>query len=228
MGQGIVTDRPDFTESAVTVPTGVLQFEAGATYSSLPGDFSELVLGETLLRWGVSGQVEVRVGGPSFVSVSNGGTHSGLGDGSLGAKIQLGPIWGGWDLAVIGSASMPLGDDDFSSGKVDPTIILTTGRALDERFSVGGQAVASWPTLGDSREFEWGGTLVVSSALGAQTGAFVELAATVPEVGSAPIVGHAGLVYAVSDSFQLDLHAGVGLTDTAPEAFLGIGLSGKL
>ena len=224
-GQGIVTDRPDFTESAVTVPAGYLQFEGGATYSSLGSDLSEIVVGEALLRWGVLDRVEVRIGGPSYVSVSNGGTHSGFGDASLGAKVQLGPLGSGWDLATIATASMPIGDDEFSSGEVDPSLILTAGRGLTETLSLGGQLVASWPTQGDDREFEWGGTLVVGSGLSPKMGAFLEVAVTVPESGTAPIVGHTGLVYGISDSFQLDLHAGIGLSDTAPDFFIGAGLA---
>jgi len=224
-GQGMVTDRPDFTESAVTVPAGYLQFEGGATYSSLGGDLSEVVVGEALLRWGVLDRVEIRIGGPSYMSVSNGGTHSGFGDGSLGAKMQLGPLGSGWDVATIATASVPVGDDEFSSGEVDPSLIMTAGRALNETLSLGGQIVASWPTQGDDREFEWGGTLVLGSEIGLKMGAFIEVAVTVPESGTAPIVGHAGLIYGLSDSFQLDAHAGIGLSDTAPDLFIGVGVA---
>lgn len=226
--QGIITDRPDFTESAVTVPVGVLQIEAGGTFTSLSGELSETVIGEALLRWGIRPRVEIRVGPPSFASISNGDTHSGLTDGSIGAKVQLGPFGDGWDVAAIGTLSMPIGDDEFSSGEVDPAFIFTGGRAINESVGIGGQVMASWPTVGDDREFEWGGTVVVSSSIGPKTGAFLELAATVPESGTAPVVGHTGIVYGVSETFQLDFHAGVGITDTAPDAFIGIGLAGQL
>ena len=224
-GQGMVTDRPDFTESGVTVPVGALQFEGGATYSSLGGDFSEFVAGEALLRWGVRDRVEVRIGAPSYVSLSNGETHSGFGDGSIGAKLQLGPVGDGWDLATIATVSMPIGDDEFSSGELDPSLILTTGRPLGETVGIGGQVTAAWPTEGDDREFEWGGTLVLASDLSPKMGAFLELAITVPESGTAPIVGHTGVVYGVSNTFQIDLHVGIGLSDTAPDAFVGVGLA---
>lgn len=224
-GQGLVTDRPDFTESGVTVPVGILQFEGGATYSSLTGDLSEIVVGEALLRWGVFERVEARIGAPSFVSVSNGDTQSGLSDGSLGAKVQLGPVGSGWDLAIIGEVSMPIGDEEFSSDALDPSFILTAGRDFSETVSLGVQVAAAWPTQGDDREFEWGGTIVLGSALSSQTGAFIELAVTVPESGTAPLVGHTGLTYSVSDTFQLDIHGGVGLTDTAPDVFGGVGLA---
>jgi len=226
--QGIVTDRPDFTESAVTVPLTVLQFEGGATFTRVTEHVDETVLGEGLLRWGVHRRFEVRVGLPSYVSVANGATHSGLGDGSLGAKYQIGPLSNGWDVAAIGTLSMPIGEDEFSSGKVDPSLIVAAGRAMNEKVGLGGQIMVSLPTVGDSRDFEWGATLVMSSSLGSSLGVFGELALTVPEEGSAPLVVHTGLVYGVSQTFQVDVHAGAGLTDTAPDFFLGAGLAAQL
>jgi len=226
--QGIVTDRPDFTESAVTVPLTVLQFEGGATHTRVAEHLNETVVGEGLLRWGVHRQVEVRVGLPSFVSRSNGDTHSGLGDGSIGAKYQIGPLSNGWDVAAIGTLSMPIGEDEFSSGKVDPSLIVAAGKSMNEKVAVGGQIMVALPTVGDGRDFLWGATFVMSSSLGSGVAAFGELALTVPEDGTPPLVGHTGIVYGVSDTFQVDLHAGIGLTDTAPDAFVGAGLATQL
>jgi hypothetical protein len=226
--QGLVTDRPDFTESAVAVPVGSAQFEGGGTYSSLGNDHSEFTAGEAFVRWGLREKVEIRFGAPSFVLVSNGSSTSGLSDGSIGAKVQIGPLESGWDLALIGSLSLPIGDDEFSSEEVDPTVILTTGRALDDKFSIGGQVAASWPTEGEDRVFEWGGTVVLGAAVGPGTGAFLELAVTVPEDGTAPLTGHTGLIHALSETFQVDVHGGIGLSDTAPDVFVGVGLATRL
>ncbi len=50
----LVTDRPDFTESAVVVPLGSLQAEAGATLDRASDGVRTLAGPELLLRWGCS------------------------------------------------------------------------------------------------------------------------------------------------------------------------------
>jgi hypothetical protein len=47
----LVTDRPDFTESAATVTRGRTQVEMGYTFTSA-GDFDEHAMGELLVRIG--------------------------------------------------------------------------------------------------------------------------------------------------------------------------------
>src|SRR5688500_373298 len=66
----LVTDRPDFTESAVTVPGGV-QVEAGATYAGEAGADGTTV-GEVLVRAALTPRAELRVGVPSYVTASAG------------------------------------------------------------------------------------------------------------------------------------------------------------
>ncbi|MGH7563856.1 MAG: hypothetical protein ACREK5_05485, partial [Gemmatimonadota bacterium] len=53
----LVTDRPDFTESALTVPRGDPQLESGYTLTRAD-DADEHALGEVLLRIGVAGRLE--------------------------------------------------------------------------------------------------------------------------------------------------------------------------
>ena len=61
----IVTDRPDQTESAVTVPHKTLQIESGFTFGWNEKDGIEtkdLGYNSTLLRWGVLSRLELRLG----------------------------------------------------------------------------------------------------------------------------------------------------------------------
>jgi len=226
-GQGLVTDRPDFTESAVTVPKGFVQFEGGQTLTDLPGDRREWVIGEPLFRVGLDENIELRIGAPSYVLAGNGRSHDGFGDASVGAKVQLGPV-DGTDLAAIVSTSVPVGEEPFSSDEFDPTVILTGGRALNEEVGLGAQIVFASVSDGSDRALEWGGTVVVSTSISARSSIFGELALTVPESGSAPLVAHTGIVYASTDRFQLDVHGGFGLNDSAPDVFLGAGLAARV
>lgn len=211
----LVTDRPDFTESGVVVPLGHVQVEAGVTLT----DGDHLAGPELLVRWTPLPRVELRLGAPDYIDAAS---ASGFGDPSVGVKVQLGPI-AQWDLGVIASVSLPLGDDAFSSGSVDPEVIVTTAHPLGGRFDVGAQVGAARDGSADG----WlgSGTLVLGAALSERWGAFAELAATVPERGGAEVLRHAGLTYALTPTVQLDAHVGLGLTEAAPASLVGVGVS---
>ena len=222
----LVTDRPDFTESGIVVPIGSFQFEGGLTWEGSAGSVKTFSGPELLLRWGLTSHMELRVGIPDYVGVWNGLTESGLADPSIGTKIQLGPIAEGWDLATVVTVSMPTGETGFSSEGWDPSVILTTGGGIGGSWSLGSQVSGEFVTTAGEREFLLGGTLVLGTSLGSQgtTGAFLELAATIPEEGTTAVSVHHGYTHLITQTLQLDVHGGLGLTDSAPDVFLGAGV----
>lgn len=101
--EAIVTDRPDFTESAEVVAVGRIQLETGASFEDA-GEVELAEVGELLLRIGLVRDLELRLGVGSYVDVADGGP-SGLGDGSVGLKLELnegdaGGWWGRTSAAV--------------------------------------------------------------------------------------------------------------------------------
>ncbi|HEX4936095.1 MAG TPA: transporter, partial [Gemmatimonadaceae bacterium] len=85
----IVTDRPDFTESAVTVPHRSTQVEMGGTWSREQGVRS-VSSGETLVRHGLSPKVELRLTGASYAIERSAVARSqGLEDSGIGLKLAL-------------------------------------------------------------------------------------------------------------------------------------------
>lgn len=222
----LVTDRPDFTESGVVVPKGSVQVEAGFTWEDGADGVRSFAGPEALVRWGLGDEFELRFGLPDYVSLSNGVSESGLGDASLGAKLQLGPA-GDWDLAGIFTVSVPTGDDAFTSDDWDPQFILAAGRDLNERWSLGTQVSLESASAGGERETVGGATAVLGMGLDEEgrTGAFLELAAILPESGTAPLALHTGLTRLLQDTLQIDVHGGLGLSDTAPDVFVGAGVS---
>ena len=100
----LVTDRPDFTESALTVPRGSVQLETGLTVERASG--TGTVSGpEALVRWSPASKLELRLAAPNYVT---GEFVDGLGDVGVGVKIAAGR-GAGWDLAGIASLSLPTG-----------------------------------------------------------------------------------------------------------------------
>ena len=222
----LVTDRPDFTESAVVVPLGHVQVEGGMSF--VEDDATDSFSGpELLVRWTLLPRFELRVGAPDYNDVE--GT-TGFGDPSLGAKVQFGPF-ARWDLGLIATASLPFGDDAFSSGSVDPELIVTTAYAQSTRTAYGGQVAVGRDGAADLWVF--GATLVRSIGFpddaflffDERWGAFSELELTVPERGEAGVFLHLGCTVALSPNAQLDVHFGSGLTDAAPTSLLGVGFT---
>ena len=175
------TDRPDFTESSVTVPRGRLQLESGLTWSDEPGGSEVLNGPEMLFRYGLFDKTELRLIPPDYFRVRGRGRASGWGDAAVGVKQQLGPV-GGWDFALIAHATIPT-EGRFSSGRMDPEVAFTWSRDLNDRFSLAGLIGFFWPTEGGDRNFTLVPTISLAYSLGGRWGTFLEYAAEFPESG---------------------------------------------
>ena len=218
----LITDRPDFTESPVVVPQGSIQVELGGTAES-SNSFTTIALGETLVRYGIFESLELRLGAPSRISGDV--DDAGFNDASIGLKWELGSMGETWDVGLIGIVSLPTGDKDFTSDAIDPSFILAAGGQLTDKISLGTQVQGLYGTSNDDRFFDWGGTVVLGLPLTEKLSGWAELAFTVPEEGSTETVVHGGITIAVGRLGQIDIHGGVGVTDAAPDSFLGAGFS---
>jgi hypothetical protein len=223
----LVTDRPDFTESAVVVPRGELQVEAGATFERVVDSVDVVIAPEALLRWGVLNDLELRIGAPDWQDVSGRGfDDSGFGDASLGLKWQIGPLRD-WDLALILETTVPTGEDGFTSDAWDPAAILVAGIDLSDSMSFGTQVGMSWESQDDDREALWQATAVVGVGLAETVGTFFEAAAYDTYDDDAAVLLHHGSTWEVRPLLQLDIHVAAGLNDAAPDWSLGAGVSSR-
>src|ERR1044072_7018456 len=129
----IVTDRPDFTESALVVPLFRRQLETGFTFECASGA-DTLTLPEALFRYGVARTWEIRLGSPDFQRTAG---LQGWGDSYVGAKHQLGPI-GSYDVAVILATTVPTGRAAMSARRFEPEWNLCVSRDLTGMDSLSG------------------------------------------------------------------------------------------
>jgi hypothetical protein len=214
----LVTDRPDFTESAILVPTGSLQIETGATFTRRNGSWNGTGP-EALVRWAPDGSVELRLTLPNYVSD---GRADGFSDAGAGLKVPVGAV-AGWTLAAIASITVPTGEQGLSADRLVPGVILTGGRSLDSGWSLGSQAGATW--YGAVDDPEWLGTVVVSRGLTDRLGAFAEILVSGGAGAPATVLLHHGYTWAAGPLAQLDLHFGLGLTDASADFLVGAGWS---
>ena len=219
----LVSDRPDVSESAVTVSAGRVQLEAGYGFTRDDGERVHDV-GQALVRVGLLENLELRVGAGSFVDA---GEASGWDGGSLGLKVALLENWG-WrpGLALLLGAATPFGDDEVAGDSWEPEVKVAAAWELRDRLGLSVNGGWARPGEGDGRfdQAQWSASL--GWAATERLGVFGEVFGTSREEpgGDAAHSLDGGLTWLLTDDLQLDAYAGAGLTDAAPDWFVGTGV----
>lgn len=86
-----------------------------------------------------------------------------------------------------------------------------------------GQASLLFPTIDGTRDSVFQPTLAIARDLTEHSGAFVEYIGEFSRRYSDFNALHAGYTYQPLPRLQLDVHAAVGISNTAPEFFVGAG-----
>jgi hypothetical protein len=231
----LATDRPDFTDSPLTVPEGRVQLEAGATYGELDAPEADVLsVGEILVRLGLAPEWELRIGVGSLVEVDTPrGDENGLSNAFLGAKwfSESASRAIGGDFGVLFGSSVPTGSDDVASDEWEPSVVAAAGWDLRGPYSLGVNAGYARPDGGGGDQFD---QFLASASLGytftQRVAFFVEVYAFSEESegGDATFYGDAGVTYLLGPNLQLDARLGTGLNDEAnTDVFLGAGVSAR-
>lgn len=222
----LITDRPDFTESAAAVKR--VQVEAGYTFIE-DGPRSEHTVGEVLVRTPLPGGNELRLGMNSYRLIrSPAGDDEGFEDATLGAKVPLrrGEAVGRTAVALLGSVSLPTGSLPGGAA-VEPELLAAVALPPSGRFSVGANAGAAWADEDGDRFLRGVGSVAVGVELSPRVGAFVEGFGFVQpeENGGDAAHANAGLTWLLTTHLQADARVGVGTGPGADDHFLGVGLA---
>ena len=224
--QPLVTDRPDFTESAQVVPRGKIQVESGFTIER-SGDARVQSWGEVLVRIPTDERTEIRIGVPSYLRVQNGGSQSGFDDGFLGFKRVLKKGEGSSpQVALLAGTTIPTGSRAVAERKYQPEVVLAASLDLSPKLGLGANAGYARASSDGQRFGQLFGSVALGYELGERWGCYAEVFAFSRDEpgGSSREYFNAGVTYAVSDDFQLDARLGRGLNDER-ERFWGIGAS---
>lgn len=233
----IVTDRPDQTESSLTVPSKSLQIESGFTFGWDKQDgikTRDLGLNNTLFRYGVLSRFEVRLG-LAFSGYTTKDEITGI-ETDLNGMIPLmaglkwnfllgdGPIP---NLALMSMVNIPpLASKDYSDGNVIQSFRLAGGWKLSNTFSFG----FNIGSIVDWKESNW--IPIYSGSLGISIikwmGAFVEMYSLHPEGKYSDHRFDFGFTFPVRNNLQFDVSYGMGISDNSPDGFAGFGFAWRV
>ncbi len=240
----IITDRPDETESPISVNPGYVQLELGWGFVNADRDGSKRQTHQvpgTLIRIGALPGLEARLGFGGWrhreVADSSGAeTSSGVGPLRLGAKYQFNE-GEGWTptLALLGAVVLPTAAEELGPERVDPTVRVAASHEASSVVGIGYNIGLRWLSVeavtGEtSTQLEGIYTLAFGFALSERFGAFAEafgaLALSDDAVSVASLDG--GLTFLARRNLQLDARAGVGLDKDADAWFVGAGFSWRV
>jgi len=239
----LVTDRPDQTESSITVAPGYGQLEFGWTHVEDDEDVDVRVdsAPETLVRVGMLENLELRFGFDGYIwaEVDSPGArsqrHDGAGDMDIGLKYKL---WheDGWlpQTALLAGTTLPTGARAFSSERFDPSVRLACSHTLSDTLGLGYNLAGIW----QSDEDDTGDrdttasvaySVVLGIALSQRLGTFIEFFGDAPTAAGKPANSvDTGFTYLLADNLQIDVLGGVALSEAADDWFIGTGLVYRL
>ena len=239
MMRELSADRPDATESPITVDAGHVQIEM--SFVDYAYDHSEIGSGEawtvmdTNLKIGLLHNVDLQFvfGAYSRVDldVSNGPdpTLEGFGDVQVRTKINL---WGndGGDtaFAIMPFIQIPTGTD-VGSDDTQGGVIFSLGWDVAPTWGLGFQVETDWVYDEEDRGYdtEVSHTTVLGFDVAGPLGAYVEYIGVISGDADTDYqaIASCGVTYAVHDNLTLDLGSQIGITEDADDLNVFTGMT---
>jgi Putative MetA-pathway of phenol degradation len=137
----ITTDRPDQTESSITVGRGNLQIESGFLIEFEGDEESSnrrILAPTTLFRYGISKAIELRFLNQFESHQSTSFSIHGISDIEIGTKVQLFKKQeADTEIAFISHLVLPTGTKELSDENYGTINKLSISHSLSERFGIG-------------------------------------------------------------------------------------------
>jgi hypothetical protein len=222
--QDMITDRPDQTESSVSLSPGFFQLESGTVLENTP-QTQVWIANSTLFRYGVIKGLEMRMVTEIIQveseSVNNSGTLR-MGDMQVGVKYQF-LSQEKLTAAVIAHAIFPTGDEVLTSGQTGFSGVFCVSTVVGDKLSLG--ANAGYKQTDAENELA-----VFSTAAGyplnSRLGFYAEVFGR--GYGLEEMYWHYdnGFTYMIHENLQADLSFGTGLN--ARYGYYSLGISWRM
>ncbi len=227
------TDRPDITESPVTVDKGHFQVELDAARYSQDAGQSSVSFANTNLKVGVTDFWDMQLVIESLIGIEEpGGYNFGFGDLAVRSKFNfIGNDSGNIQFGVMPWVKVPTAGSR-GNGSVEGGLIGLLGVDLPADFSSGFMVEGDMmqDSTGNGYHFELLTTATLGHPIWGPLGGYIELFGThSTEAGAQYALGvDGGFTYLVTDRFQLDAGVAGGLTTAAEDLSVFCGASFKL
>ena len=225
--QEIVTDRPDQTESSLTVPRGSLQIETGSAFAFLESDgFLEknFATPSTLFRVGITRWLELRLVNQVEIYKDLKKSTAGIADPEIGVKLQvLDKENINATIAFITHVVIPTGTKGFSEENFGTVNKIAVSHEIAKKFGIG-------YNIGYRYFGHGSGDLIYSLAAGFditdKLGMYCEPFGEFTNLEDFILNADIGFTYRVYDNLQLDFAYGTGLNNEMN--YVGFGLSWRI
>jgi len=235
------TDRPDFTESPISVPKGRFQLESDIVGISDDRSGSvrsrSMSVGGINVKFGVHNRVDVQFvtelwsrATAENIGIPGRNEVTGMGDLTVRVKMNAwGNDGGNTALAVMPFVKFPTAAAGITNGAVEGGLIVPLSLSLPAGFGLGVMTEVDVMYRDASRGYFL--DFVQSAALGRDLigplAAYVELVGAVAPTETARLRanGNAGFTFALMNDVQLDFGANFGLTQDTERVVAFVGFS---
>lgn len=236
-GPDLITDRPDQTESSITVPKNTLQIETGFVYENFKRDdveFKNWGIGTTLLRYGVWDNFELRLG--NYYQLSSAYSESfnidtvqqGIGPIVVGFKVYVVEEKGFRpEISIMADLTLnKVGKVDYRPSYTYSSIKILASHTLSDFFSLGYNF--GYGNNGEDARGFFVYSAVLGMGISDRIGAFAEIYGTSAN-GDSPLTRvDGGFTYLVRNNLQLDVSGGTGLDSGIKMYFVSLGLTWRI
>ena len=217
--QTINTDRPTQSASAIVVPRGALQLEAGYLSEKVNGSLTNFFYPNLLVRIGLLDNVELRVvqnyQGANVEDVR----RNGFSPTTLGTKVHI-LDEKAWlpQASLIGQVTLTNGDENFNSTDEVYEFRLNLQNTLSDQSSLG----YNFGIVSSGGESQFLYTLMYAMTVSDGWTIFAEPYGFFGDNYTDQRFNF-GVIYLLKPSLQFDLSSGFGLSDDSPNSFIGFG-----
>ncbi len=213
--QELITDRPDITESAVTIPLNDVQIEDGFLFESMNQDNNGInfkthnyTFSSSLFRIGILNNCELRIGCDYLYQTSNTYNYkteiSGFNNVLIGSKFQfMNEDSDGQDLGLLLQFYLPVGMEAIKPRGLEPELIFAYGKELTERVSLSANIGSHWNSYDENFTLMYSASFEIG--LAGNLDSFFELYGEKPKSDKASFSFDFGLSYLLINNLQFDI-----------------------
>jgi hypothetical protein len=221
----IQTDRPDQTESPFITPIHYFQIENGFTFEQTSRQQQGIASPSILTRFGIHEYFEIRLITEYLTNKNEFSNLNGIAPLKIGIKTKLIDEEGIIPTtAFIGHLTLPkLASRGFQQEHYTSDFRFAMQHTISENQTINYNLGAEWNDQNPSATFLY--TLTTAYSLSHKIAAYIEFYGFIAQITKPDHRLDGGFTYLINTNRQLDVSAGIGLSNTSPNYFISLGYS---